>query len=219
MAIQKPAYKKEPYAQFVSMIPEMAFVRLGKWQEILNEPHPDPQWKYAVVLDDFARGMAFVRNKNISAARLCLYDLNSNLSDSLLAIRRMPYNKPKQPAQIAANILAGEILYAEGKTDEAIAMLKAAVSEEEKLIYREPQEWFIPARQYLGYYLLKINKPSEASKVYSDDLAANPGNGWSLLGMYNCMNAQNKSAEAAHYKVAYKKAFAEADSMPVNSVY
>jgi tetratricopeptide (TPR) repeat protein len=216
---QAPHFKNSAYAQFVYMIPQIAYARLGKWEEILKEPRPDAQWKFAVILDDFARGLAYVHKNNITSARQCLNDLRNNLSDSLLAVRVMPFNKPQQPAQIAADILSGEILYAEGKTDEAINTLKEAVSEEEKLVYREPQEWFIPARQYLGYYLLKSNKAAEAAQVYKDDLVANPENGWSLLGMYNCMKAQNKSSEAAGYKLRYEKAFEAADSLPVNSVY
>jgi len=216
---QKPSFEKSAYAQFVYMIPEIAYARLGKWEEILKEPRPDARWKFAVVLDDFAKGLAYVHNNNIAEAKQCLNELSNNLSDSLLAIRAMPFNKPQQIAQIAADILSGEILYAEGKTDEAIDALKKAVSGEEKLIYREPQEWFIPARQYLGYYLLKSNKAAPAAKVYNDDLVANPGNGWSLLGMYNCMKAQNKLSEAAGYKLRYETAFEAADTKPVNSVY
>ena len=216
---QAPLFNKSAYAQFVYMIPEIAYARLGKWQEILKEPRPDGRWKFAVVLDNFARGLAYVHNKDITGARQCLNDLRNNLSDSLLAIRVMPYNKPQQVAQIAADILSGEVLYAEGKTDEAIRCLKKGHDGEEKLIYREPQEWFIPARQYLGYYLLKTSKAAEAAKVYKEDLVANPGNGWSLLGMYNCMKAQNKLSEAVAYKLRYEKAFDAADNKPLNSVY
>jgi len=219
MAALKPFYKKDPYAQFVYTIPEIAFVRLGKWQEIMNEPRPDAQWKYAAIMDDFAKGMAYVHTGNVTAARQCLDGLNANLSDSLLAIRRMPYNKPKQPAQVAANILSGEILYADGKKDEAIAMLKNAVSEEDKMVYREPQEWFIPSRQYLGSYLLKMNRAKEAEKVYREDLVANPENGWSLVGMYNSLKAQNKPHDAAAYQSRYQQAFSEGDVKPMDSVY
>jgi len=219
MIAMKPFFKRDPYAQFVYTIPEIAFVRLGKWQEILNVPRPDAQWKYAALLDDFAKGMVYVHTNNLAAAKECLADLNKNLADSLLAIRRMPYNKPKQPAQVAADILSGEILYADGKKGEAIAALKSAVSEEDAMVYREPQEWFIPARQYLGSYLLKMNKAAQAEKVYHEDLVANPGNGWSLLGMYNCMKAQHKSGEAEKYQLRYNKAFADGDVQPVDSVF
>nr|WP_294942625.1 hypothetical protein [uncultured Mucilaginibacter sp.] len=216
---QRPAFKTDPYAQFVYMLPQVAMVRLGKWHELLKQPRPDTNWVFAIVLDDFAKGMAYVRTNNIPMAKKCLSSLNANLTDSLLAIRRMPFNKPVQPALIGSAILSGEILYAEGKTSAAIAMFKVAVAEEDKLIYREPQDWFIPARQYLGYYWLKTNMPLEAAKVYKADLLANPGNGWSLRGMYNCMVAQHKASQALLYKQKFQKAFAVADNIPSGSVY
>jgi tetratricopeptide (TPR) repeat protein len=219
MAAMKPFYSKDPYAQFIYTLPEIACVRLGKWQEILKEPSPNAQWKYAVILDDFAKGMAYIRNHDITAARKCLGDLQTNLSDSLLGIRRMPYNKPRQVGELAAGILTGEIFFAEGKTAEAITALKNAVDGEDQLIYREPQEWFIPSRQYLGSCLLKVNRAAEAEKVYREDLVANPGNGWSLLGLCNSLKAQNRVGEAAKYKPLYQKAFEAGDIKPVDSVF
>lgn len=219
MAALKPFYSKDPYAQFIYTLPEIACVRLGKWQEVLNEPSPNGQWKYAVILDDFAKGMAYTRNHDITAARKCLSDLKANLSDSLLGIRRMPYNKPRQVGELAAGILTGEIFFAEGKTTEAITALNNAVNTEDQLVYREPQEWFIPARQYLGLCLLKMNRAAEAEKVYREDLVANPGNGWSLLGLCNSLKAQNRIAEANTYKPLYKKAFESGDIKPVDSVF
>lgn len=219
MTALKPFYSNDPYAQFVYMLPEMACVRLGKWQEVLNEPRPNGQWKYAAILDDFAKGMACIRNSDITAARKCLNDLQANLSDSLLGISRMPYNKPRQSGEVAAGILTGEIFFAEGKTGEAVAALKNAATAEDQLIYREPQEWLIPARQYLGSCLLKMNRAGEAGKVYREDLVANPGNGWSLLGLCNSLKAQNRIAEAAKYKPLYQKAFEAGDIKPVDSVF
>lgn len=219
MKALNPNFKNDPYAQFVYMLPEIALVRLGKWQEILQEPRPDFQWKYARIMDDFAKGVAHVRKRDLSAARQCLSDLQVNLADSLLAIRRMPYNKPKQSGEIAAGILSGEILFAEGKTAEAINAFKNAVSAEDQLIYREPQEWFIPARQYLGACLLKINRARDAEMVYRDDLVYNPGNGWSQLGMYISLKAQKKLKEARKYEVLYRQSFAAGDVKPIESVF
>ncbi|MCR8558877.1 hypothetical protein KXD93_14570 [Mucilaginibacter sp. BJC16-A38] len=219
MAALKPAYKNDPYAQFVYTLPEIALVRLGKWQVLLKIPRPDVQWKYALIIDDFAKGMAHVRAHDLAAARLCLNSLEANLKDSLLAIRRMPYNKPKQSAEVAAGILNGELLFAEGKTVAAIDAYKNAINAEEQLIYREPQEWFLPARQYLGNCLLKMNQATAAEKVYRDDLVANPGNGWSLLGLYNSLKASHQLAAAAKYKTLYQQAFADADVRPVESVF
>ncbi len=216
---QHPAFARDVYSQFVYMIPVIAMVRAGKWEEILQQPTPHAEWKYAQVLDGFARGLAYVHNNNISEASQCLAALEENIKDSLLAIRMVPFNKPVQCGRIAAYLLQGEILYAEGKSADAITAFQQAVTEEAQLVYREPQDWFIPARQFLGAYLLKLHKFKEAANVYRDDLVANPNNGWSLLGMYQSLVAQNKLREAATYQTAYKTAFASTDVQPEASVF
>ena len=108
---------------------------------------------------------------------------------------------------------------AEGKQHEAVNSLTRAVEEEDALIYREPQQWVIPARQYLGVVLLKMHDPATAEKVYRADLFRNPGNGWSLLGLYQCLLAQQKEAEAQNVKTKYLNAFASCDVSPVASAF
>ena len=216
---QTTEIEKDTHSQFIFMMPVMAMVRMGKWQEILTSAVPDKHWKYAVILDDFAKGLAQVHNKNEAAAKQLLDNLEVNLQDSLLAIRSMPFNAPLQLGRIAAGILKGELYYAAGKNEDAITAFKAAVNEEDKLIYREPQEWLLPARQYLGAYLLKMKQAAAAEKIYREDLIANPANGWSLLGLYQCLLIEGKNGEALLYKDSYIAAFKDADVMPVASIY
>ncbi len=209
---------KETYPQFVYMMPVMARVRLGKWDEILQQPRLDEEWKYAVALDNFAKGVAHVRREDLKAAKQSLANLNEAMKDQLMSVRYMPFNSPLQSCKVAAAILNGEILFAEGKTAESIIEFQKAIEEEDMLIYREPQDWLVPARQFLGAYLLKMNKPGEAEKVYREDLVLNPGNGWSLLGLHQSLKALGK-AEAAEYETKYKSAFAESDVMVTGSVF
>jgi tetratricopeptide (TPR) repeat protein len=208
---RKPDFPNDPYNQFVYMIPEIAAVRLGKWEDILGSPAPGVDWKYARVLDYFAKGMAYVHRNDVNAAKACLDSLQLNLQDSLLNVRLMPFNTPAQSGRIAAAILKGEIFYEEKKWSESLAAFHEAVAEEDGETYREPPDWFIPARQYLGAYLLQMNKAREAEQVYREDLVWNPGNGWSLLGLYQSLMKQHKTKEAAAYKTRYAKAFEEAD--------
>jgi tetratricopeptide (TPR) repeat protein len=215
----RPVFEKEPYSQFIYMLPVMALVRLGKWDEIMQAPMPDHQWKYATILAHFARGMANVHHNDLRAAIADLDSLQINLADSLLGVRMMPFDKPSQCGSIAAGILRGEILFAEDKQDEAVNSLTRAVEEEDALIYREPQQWLIPVRQYLGVVLLKMHEPAVAEKVYRADLFRNPGNGWSLLGLYQCLLAQQKLAEAENVKTKYLNAFAFCDVSPVTSAF
>jgi len=215
----KPVFEQDAYAQFVYMIPVLARVRLGKWDEIVSSSAPDARWAYAQVFDHFARGLAQVHHKNIAASKADLAALEANLRDSLLAIRLMPFNKPADCGKIAAGILRGEILFAEGAPAPAIAAFNGAVAQEDALIYREPQQWLLPARHYLGRYLLKMNKAREAEKVYRADLDRNPGNGWSLLGLYQSLLAQHKTRAAAGIKAKYRTAFGACDVNPVASAF
>jgi len=208
---RKPDFPNDTYNQFVYMIPVIADVRLGKWENILQSPAPDASWKYARVLDYFAKGIAYVHRNDLNAAKACLDSLQLNLKDSLLNVKLMPFNTPAQSGRIAAAILKGEILYEERKWNESMAAFHEAVAEEDGETYREPPDWFIPARQYLGAYLLQMHKAKEAEQVYREDLVWNPGNGWSLLGLYQSLIKQNKTKEATAYKAQYAKAFERAD--------
>jgi hypothetical protein len=213
-----PDFVKDTYTQFVYMMPTIALARLGKWDEILASEKPNEAWKYAVVLDNFARGMAFIARKDLTSAENALSALEYAMKDDALKVRFMPFNSPLQSCTIAEHILRGRLLFEKGKRDEAIAALQSAVDEEDKMVYREPQDWLIPARQFLGMYLLKMNEAPAAEKVYRQDLIQNPANGWSLTGLYQSLKAQNKP-EATAIEALAKKACADADVGIVASVF
>jgi tetratricopeptide (TPR) repeat protein len=210
--------RMETYSQFVYMMPALARVRLGKWQEIQSSTAPDSTWKYAYVLDQFGRGLAYVRGKNIDGARACLKHINAQLKDSLLAVRYMPFNSPVQSCRIASALLEGEILFADGKMAESFSAFRRAIGEEDQLIYREPHDWVVPARQFLGKYLLKYGQFKEAERVFREDLEHNPGNGWSLTGLSQALMKQNRTKDAELYAEQAKRAFASADVTVTESV-
>jgi tetratricopeptide (TPR) repeat protein len=214
-----PAYENT-YDQYLYMMPVLAMVRLGKWQEILSDKIiPDPHWPYAGILYDFAKGLALLHTGSIDSADRRLKMLQEKITDSILKDRRIPFNTALQGAAIAENILQAEILFKKKKKSAAIRFINKAILAEDSLIYTEPKDWMIPARQFLGAYLLKMKKPVQAEKVYRDDLIWNPGNGWSLLGLYQSLMAQNKSDEAIKYKSAYLTSLSAADKIPPGSVF
>ena len=214
-----PAHLSSTFFQYLYMMPMFNAIRCGKWDEIIAMPEPDTERHYARLLDNFGKGLALVKQANTTAARQKLEQLQALMKDSALRIRNLPFNSAIQSAVIAEAILKGELLFAEGKTDAAIRSLEDAVSLEDKLIYREPKEWPIPARHFLGARLLQLKRAAKAEQVYRQDLVHNPGNGWALLGLRQSLAMQRKSKEAGKYLAAYNRAFATADELPPASVY
>jgi tetratricopeptide (TPR) repeat protein len=77
--------------------------------------------------------------------------------------------------------------------------------------YNEPADWSIPVRQYLGAALLKAKHYDAAEKVYREDLAIYPDNGWSLYGLSESLQAQNKNVEAKDVQQKFEFAWQYAD--------
>ena len=213
--------KEDEYSQFLYMFPEIAMVRLGKWQDILSDTTTlKPEWTYAVALNHFAKGMAYAKTGNLAEAEKHLAQLREQKKDKILEIKPQPIpNTPLQSVIIAENILLGNIRFQQKRNKEAIDAIQAAIRAEDELIYSEPKDWMLPARQYLGAFLFHLKKYAEAETVYREDLVWNPGNGWSLVGLYNALKAQGKTKELSTIKKQFMYSFSEAEQVPQTSAY
>jgi len=214
-----PTYE-DTYAQYLYMMPTFTLVRLGKWDELLKDTiKPDTLWTYAGILNNFAKGLAYVYTGKRNLASKQLIQLRNKITDPVLQKRRIPFNTTLQGAQIAENILNAVILFDQKKNTAGYKCLNEAIQIEDKMIYSEPMDWPIPARQFLGAYLLKLGKPADAAQVYKMDLELNPGNGWSLTGLYQSLKAMHRVEDMEKHKDAYLKAFSNAEQIPQVSVY
>jgi len=214
-----PTYE-DTYAQYLYMMPVFTQVRLGRWNEILKDTvRPDPDWPYAGILGNFAKGLAYIYTGRQDSAASQLVQLRGRIKDPILKKRRIPFNTTLQGALIAERILNAVILFDQKRNAEGIKSLNEAIETEDQMIYSEPMDWPIPARQFLGAYLLKQNKPADAEQVYKMDLILNPGNGWSSLGLYQSLLARHKVKSLSDYKSAYLQSFSHAEHIPVASVY
>jgi tetratricopeptide (TPR) repeat protein len=209
---------KRTYSQYLYMMPVFTLVRLGKWQELLMLPVPDSGLAYARVLSDFGRGLAFLRMGKTEDAQACLDDLRGKLGDPVLMVRTLPMNAPIEGARVAEEILAGEMLAATGRREEAMAVFNQAIDREDRMSYAEPKDWMLPVRHFAGAWLLKMNEAKVAEKLYREDLVNNPGNGWALMGLAQCMEARHDKG-ALEYGKRAKAAFARAEEMPAASAY
>lgn len=208
------------YDQYLYMLPVMAQVRMGKWEQILSDTvKVDPKWTYASLLSDFAKGMAYANTGHPDKAAAQLEMLQQKSTDPVLTRRRVPFNAPVEIAAIAGQLLEGVVAFSKNNPAQGFAALEAAVKLEDKLIYTEPKDWPLPSRQFLGAYLMKAGKAAQAEKIYREDLIFNPANGWSLVGLSQSLQAQRKTKEVAGVRKRYEQAFVHAEQIPAHSVY
>jgi tetratricopeptide (TPR) repeat protein len=203
--------KQMPDMETAPVAPIVALVRFGRWDEVLRQPAPPREWPYARGVWHYARGLAFNAKGQAADARRELGELEAILGsvspDRTLAF----FFRTKNMLQLAANVLAGEIAAKAGDVATAERLLRAAVAEQDTHWFTEPPPWYFPVRQALGAVLLQAGRAADAERVYRDDLARNPNNGWSLFGLARSLRAQGKTAEATQADASFRKAWAQAD--------
>ncbi|HEY0743258.1 MAG TPA: hypothetical protein VGD40_17440 [Chryseosolibacter sp.] len=199
------------FAQYFTVEPLHAFVRFGKWQDILSLPDPDENYIYASLMTHYAKGLASVRGGNLARAEKHLHKVDSLSKLDTLNQFYFSFNPAAKIVQVPLHLLQGEVLLKQQKVNEGLTALQKAVDAEEELRYNEPPDWKIPARQFLGAALYDAGKFAEAEKVFNDDLKKNPLNGWSLKGLVLTQQKLGKKTEATANEKLLTKAFKNSD--------
>lgn len=190
----------EPLVPFL----HLTLATFGKWDEVLAEPVPPADLRYATGMVHYARGTAFAAKQKLADAQMGL--------DSLTAIwKATPAGDNKTVLGIAVHALMGEIAARNGKLSEAVMHYRVAMKGEDGLQYIEPPLWHYPIRHSLGKVLLEAGKPAEAEALYREDLKRFPANGWSLFGLAASLRARGAIKEAEQIELQLKKAWAGAD--------
>lgn len=212
-SIPPAAVKDVPLLQTFLLAPDYALVRFGKWDEILAAPAPSVDTLFTRGARHYARGMAFIRKKDLAAATKEIDAVRTIAGDPKLIENptSMSLNLADSVLRVAIEVLSGELAAAQGNYDTAIAHLDKAVRYQDALIYTEPDDWHQPVRHNLGAVLLQASRPVEAESVYWDDLRSHPKNGWALFGLAQALRAQGKNDEAKLVEADFKKAWANAD--------
>jgi tetratricopeptide (TPR) repeat protein len=205
--------------QHMNSIPYFIRVKFGKWQDILHEGPPDPSLTYPTGIYHYARGMAYVGIDDLENAKIELSALKKIAAiDSFKQIKIWGFNTMFQILDIAQKTLEGNLLAKQGKYDESIRLLRAAVTGEDHLLYQEPPDWYFSIRHYLGAVLLDAKKPEEAIAVYLEDLKHYPRNGWALNGLRLAYEASNQMDKAKVTEEKFKEAWKYADVQLKGSV-
>ncbi len=196
--------------------PVLTLARFGQWSEVLSELPPSKEFRYALGMWHYARGLAMTATGRLGsgqAEQLAIEEMIKGLrrakTPELKTLRTL--------LEIAARIIGGELAAKREKYDEAIRLLREAVRLEESLPYQEPPYWHHPVRHVLGAVLLTAKRASEAEVVYREDLRRHPDNGWALFGLVRSLRAQGKEAEARLVEEQFSTAWYASDVMLTSS--
>ena len=198
--------------QHYLVTPLYAFVRFGRWEEILREPAPPADLEYPMGVWHYARALAFLGTGDAAVAESELARLRELAArPGLRDLRVWDLNPVSSLLAIAADVVAGELAAASGDHDAAIAHLRDALAEESTLVYDEPPTWHLPVRHNLGAVLLEAGRPAEAERVYREDLEVFRENGWALAGLGAALRAQGRAEEAETVAARLREAWRVAD--------
>ena len=189
-----------------TMYQVLTLLRFGRFDEVIDvtlrpeRPIPGGMW-------DFAQGYARLRAGEVDMARLYLARVRRAATDPKAQFRDHPASRL---LGLVADILEGEILRDGKQLDEAISRFESAVGHDDALEYDEPEPLPFPARHWLGAALVEAKRFGEAERVYRDDLAQHPRNGWALLGLQQALAAQGRTD--ASVDADFEKSWARADT-------
>lgn len=198
--------------QHYKVIPYHAYIRFGKWDEILNEPEPLDNHIYPKAIWHYARGMAFTAMDQLDKAEEELKKVKIFSDNTVIEkLSIWGLNSASNLVKIAAQVLAGEIAAKKKNYNLAVKHFEKAIVIEYLLNYDEPPTWFSPVRHNLGAVLIEAGRFKDAERVYRDDLKEFPENGWSLFGLIEALKKQDKIKEAEQVEEQFKKAWQYAD--------
>jgi tetratricopeptide (TPR) repeat protein len=200
-----------PTMEYFAPTLAFAYVRFGKWDQVLALPRPSDDLAYSAAMWHHARGLALASTGKPAAAKESLAELR-RLAATVPPDRIVADNQPAaMHLRLAELVLAGEIEARLGHPAEAVRLLEEAVQVEDRLPYTEPPPWYQPVRHRLGALLLRERRLAEAEAVYREDLRRNPENGWALHGLAATLRRQGKGEEAAAVEARQERAWARAD--------
>ena len=183
----------------------LVLVRFGRFQEV-ESLGPRPADELSAGMWDFAHGYASLKRGDLNGARTVLAELRTAAATTKATFR---IHSARTLLQVAAEILDGEIAVAEGRTTEGITAFYRALVAQGEMTIDDPEPFPFAVRHWLGAALLQAKRLTEAERVYREDLARHPHNGWALVGLQQALRAQEKATREVDDEL--RTAWARAD--------
>lgn len=185
--------------------------RFGRWDDLLAEPAPPDFLPTTTAVWRAHRAIAYAAKKDFVNAEREQMAFRA----AMRAIPETPqwdtYGTAIKFLLVSELFIDGEIALQKGQWGTAVSLLEQAVAIEDTLGYGEPPLWLQPVRHTLGAVYLKTGRHALAERVYRDDLAKWPGNGWSLYGLSRALEEQGRTGEALAVRQEYDRAWASAE--------
>jgi tetratricopeptide (TPR) repeat protein len=171
-----------------STLQALVLVRFGRFQDV-ESLGPRPSSEIPAGMWDFAHGYAALRRGETDAARTFL----NRLRNAAVTTKSTFRIHPGGPLlQVVAEILDGEIALTEGRSAEGITAFYRALVVQGELALDDPEPFPFAVRHWLGAALIQAKRFTEAERVYREDLARHPHNGWALIGLQQALRGQGK---------------------------
>jgi len=183
-----------PYA-IAAMPARYAFER-GAWQDAAKLQPIGSTYPFVEAITYFTRSVGAARSGDLAAARKDAEQLET-LHKALVTAKNNYWATEVEIQRLAA---AGWIALGEGKSEEALKLMRAAADLEdsnEKHIVTPGR--IVPARELLGEMLLEVKQPAAALKEFEASQRREPNRFRNYLGAARAAEMAGDNAKAAAY--------------------
>jgi tetratricopeptide (TPR) repeat protein len=194
------------------LYPLMVQLRFHRWDDVLAEPAARPQRKVLAAFRQYARAMAFAGKGRLGQAETARKEFEALRAALPAESQYLINNKASDVLALSAATLDASLAWARGQKEESIKQWRRAVEVEKTIQYDEPPAWFYPIKQSLGAALLRNGQSKEAEAVFREAMAKQPRDGRLLFGLWQSLEAQKRTAEAALVKRQFETAWKGATS-------
>ena len=186
----------------LAAIPARYTLERGRWAEAAALPVSPAELAWdrfpqAESIIWFARGVGAARSRSVSSAKTDLARLES-LRDGLTAAKNGYW---AQQSEIQRRAVAAWIALAEGRSQEAVTLMRSAADLEDSTEKHPVTPGAIkPARELLGEMLLELREAPQALKEFEVSQRTDPNR---FQGLYGAARAAELSGDAAKAKAYY----------------
>ena len=189
----------------VTAAPYFAHAQFSPPGSILALPDPGDAIAYAKGIWRYARGIAYVAQRNFDAAAAeanAIAALAREADFSLLKASGVP---GQEVMNLAQSVIQGRIAQAQGNFTAAIDHFQQAAAIQDRLPYMEPPYWYYPVRQTLAAVLLQAGRLQDAEDQFMRALKRAPANGWSYYGLSQVYKARGDASAAGQAEAELAK--------------